>query len=234
MFHVQAYIQKPGPFCFYHDLDINPIITAHYPNSSKLRWRIPMREFTGDEIQDGILPQWVVDAVMRGRIPTQPPNKVSFTIEPFGPVAHLTPVNSHGVGDPIGPPNKFLPRSSAQAAASAADLSERLTAPTILEIRKVANYVANKLRDLGNDVSAPEVTFDLRESAANAVDEPAPHVGIAFGGRLLPSALTLNTVKRFLCKGRVHDDIALQYLIIDWGNPPPIADIVPKVIEVDS
>jgi hypothetical protein len=44
-----------------------------------------MRAFTGDELQQGILPSWVSDAVMRGKIPPMPQNhKVSFTLEAVG------------------------------------------------------------------------------------------------------------------------------------------------------
>jgi hypothetical protein len=44
-----------------------------------------MRAFTGDELQQGILPPWVSDAVMRGKIPPMPQtHKVSFTLEAVG------------------------------------------------------------------------------------------------------------------------------------------------------
>lgn len=81
---LQAYVKQSGPFAFYQDAHVNPILSAMHPHST-LRWRAAMREFTGDELQQGILPPWVHDAVMRGKIPPMPQtHKVSFTLEAVG------------------------------------------------------------------------------------------------------------------------------------------------------
>lgn len=86
---MQAYVKRSGPFAFYKDGSVNPILSAMHAQST-LRWRIPMRAFTGDELQQGILPTWVSDAVMRGKIPPQDDShKVSFTLEPVGPLRKL-------------------------------------------------------------------------------------------------------------------------------------------------
>lgn len=83
-------------------------------------------------------------------------------------------------------------------------------------------------------VSAPPVTFDPAENRAAAVAHREPHVAILHDGKLLPSDLSLNTVKRFLCRGKKEDDIPLQCQFIDWDAPPPLADVVPKNIDPDG
>lgn len=81
---MQAYVKPSGPFAFYQDAHVNPILSAMHPNSTR-RWRVNMRAFTGDELQQGILPPWVHDAVMRGKVPPMSQtHKVSFTLEAVG------------------------------------------------------------------------------------------------------------------------------------------------------
>lgn len=60
-----------------------------------------------------------------------------------------------------------------------------------------------------------------------------PHVAIVHNGRLVPSALSLNTVKRYLDGGKARDDLRLHYTLIDWRAPPPIAEVVPQDIPVE-
>lgn len=60
-----------------------------------------------------------------------------------------------------------------------------------------------------------------------------PHVAITHEGALLPSRLSLATVKRYLDSGKESDDLQLEYLLVDWRAPPPIADVIPKEIPVD-
>lgn len=88
---LQAYVKRSGPFAFYQDSRVNPILSAMHPHST-MRWRVAMRAFTGDELQQGILPPWVTDVVMRGKIPPMPQtHKVSFTLEAVGALrSHIT------------------------------------------------------------------------------------------------------------------------------------------------
>jgi hypothetical protein len=103
----------------------------------------------------------------------------------------------------------------------------------ILEIRKVANYVEMKLKEGGVDAVAVEVTFDPAENVRLAAATAGPHVAITHRGALLPSCLSLNTVKRYLDDGKEDDDIRLCYLLVDWQRPPPIADVIPTEIPVE-
>jgi len=137
---------------------------------------------------------------MRGRIPNDPTvSKVAFTVEPLGPVRnHFYPApppqdsgrgpRGHGGATPLAP--------------------ERLTAPAILEVRKVALWVQQKLADGNLKVSAPPVTFSPAENRTAAQEQREPHIAILHDGKLLPSELSLNTVKRFLCRGKFDDDRA--------------------------
>lgn len=222
---MQAYVKRGGPFDYYHDPEVNIVVSAHYPQSPQ-RWRRPMRAFSGDEIQSGMVPQWASEAVMRGRIPNDPTvSKVAFTVEPLGPVRnHFYPApppqdsgrgrRGHGGATPLAP--------------------ERLTAPAILEVRKVALWVQQKLADGNLKVSAPPVTFSPAENRTAAQEQREPHIAILHDGKLLPSELSLNTVKRFLCRGKFDDDIPLQCMFIDWAAPPDIADVVPKHIDPEG
>ena len=200
---MQAYMRKPGPFGFYHNPKIDPIISAAYPRSRQ-RWRKNMRAFDGSEIERNLLPRWVEDLLLHGRCeqPATVQKKKGFTIEPD--VASGLP-----------------PRDP-----------ERLSAPVILEIRKVTNYVEAKLKQSGMHVVAAEITFDPEQNAALARKTEGPHIAITHSGALLPSGLSLNTVKRYLDQGKESDDIRLTYTIVDWAAPPPIADVVPKEIPV--
>lgn len=218
-------MQRSGPFNYYHDPDVNIVVSAHYPQSPQ-RWRCPMRAFTGDELQRGLVPEWVDNAVMRGRIPSETTvSKVSFTVEPLGPVRqHFYPPT----------PVADAPRGRRGYGSTAGSPPERLTAPAILEVRKVALWVQQKLADGSLKVSAPPVTFSPTENREAALAQPDPHIAILHDGKLLPSELSLNTVKRFLCRGRFDDDIPLQCRFIDWDAPPPIADVVPKHIDPEG
>jgi hypothetical protein len=95
MLCLQAYVKRSGPFAFYQDPQVNPILSAMHPHST-LRWRVAMRAFTGDELQQGILPSWVSDTVMRGKIPPMPQtHKVSFTLEAVGALRSHIAVQVH-------------------------------------------------------------------------------------------------------------------------------------------
>jgi hypothetical protein len=80
-----------------------------------------------------------------------------------------------------------------------------------------------------------QVSFDAKANMQYAQDAwPEPHVAVLHDGRLLPWELSLNTVRRFLCSGRVTDDIPLQFMIVDPFKLPPIADVVPKKIDPEG
>lgn len=80
-----------------------------------------------------------------------------------------------------------------------------------------------------------QVSFDAKANQHYAQEAgPEPHVAVLHDGRLLPWELSLNTVRRYLCSGRVTDDIPLQFMIIDPHKPPPIADVVPKKIDIEG
>jgi hypothetical protein len=80
-----------------------------------------------------------------------------------------------------------------------------------------------------------QVTFNALANRVAALEAgPEPHIAILHEGRLLPWELSLNTVRRFLCSGRVTDDIPLQFGIVEWRHPPPIADVVPKKIDPEG
>jgi hypothetical protein len=202
--HVQNYVRKPGPFAFFHSPDVDPILSASYPQCSQ-RWRKGMRAFDGSELDRQLLPPWVEDLLMNGRcmVPTTVQKKKGFTIE----------ADEHS----------RLP----------ARRKERLTAPVILEVRKVTNYIEAKLVEAGYNVVAAEITFDPEENWRLAQASPGPHIAVTHKGALLPSCLSLNTVKRYLDDGKDDDDLRLQYLLVDWRLPPPIADVIPKEISVD-
>lgn len=219
---MQAYVPRSGPFNYYHDPDVNIVVSAHYPQSPQ-RWRRPMRAFNGDELQRGLVPKWVDDAVMRGCRPSD--SKVAFTVEPLGTVrGHFYPAT----------PAPDVPRSRRGFGAAPGPAPERLTAPAILEVRKVALWVQQKLADGNLKVSAPAVTANPAENRAAAAALREPHIAILHDGKLLPSELSLNTVKRFLCRGLSDDDIPLQCMFIDWDAPPPLADVVPKNIDPEG
>ena len=202
---MQPFMRKPGPFAFYHAPAVDPILSAAYPQSSQ-RWRKAMRAFDGSEFDRRLLPGWVEDLVQHGRCeqPATVQKKKGFTVEPD-------------------PECSALPHRA----------PERLSAPVILEIRKVTNYVEAKLKAAGLHVVAAEITFSPDENEALARKTEGPHVAILHAGALLPSGLSLNTVKRYLDEGKESDDIRLCYTLVDWRAPPPIADVVPKEIPVD-
>lgn len=80
-----------------------------------------------------------------------------------------------------------------------------------------------------------QVSFDASANRKySQAGGPEPHVAVLYDGRLVPWELSLNTVRRFLCTGRVSDDIPLQFMIVDPFKPLPIADVVPKKIDPDG
>lgn len=206
---VQAYARK-GPFAYQRDRAVDPIVSASYPRSA-LRWRKPMRALDGSEVPRQLLPPWVENLILKGTCPRWPDGVLrskGFTIAPAECMAERLPVH---------PP-------------------ERLTAPVILEIRKVANYVINKMHAAGITACAAEITFDAAENARLAAKRAAdsgPLVAIVHKGALLPSCLSLSTVSRYLDDGKNEDDIDLEYLVLDWAESLPIADVVPKEIPID-
>jgi hypothetical protein len=91
---LQDFVRKPGPFAYYHDAAVAPIVSAAYPRSATQRWRKGMRDFTGAESAK-MLPAWVDEIVMRGRcnVPQAAQKKKGFQIAPaegarFGVPAH--------------------------------------------------------------------------------------------------------------------------------------------------
>jgi hypothetical protein len=85
------------------------------------------------------------------------------------------------------------------------NLNQKHTVQIILEIRKVAKYVETKLMEEHRiAVQTIEVTFSAEANAANAAQVPGPHMAILHQGCLLPSVLSLNTVKRYLDDGRTE------------------------------
>ena len=80
-----------------------------------------------------------------------------------------------------------------------------------------------------------QVSFDVNANRKYAQEAGRdPHVAVLHGGRLLPWELSLNTVRRFLCNGKITDDVPLQFMIVDPLKPPPIADVVPKKIDPEG
>lgn len=145
---MQAYVPRGGAFNYYHDPDVNIVVSAHYPEAPQ-RWRRPMRAFTGDELQRGLIPKWVADALMSGRAPSDPTvSKVAFTVEPLGPLRqHFYP-------------DVPVPRAGRRATGGTQGyVPERLTAPAILEIRKVALWVQQKLSEGNLKVCAGTITL---------------------------------------------------------------------------
>jgi hypothetical protein len=170
-----------------------------------------MRALDGSEINRQLLPRWIENLVLKGTCPPWPEGhqrSKSFTITPAANVREQLP-------GPLEP--------------------QRLTAPVILEIRKVANYIAAQLHERNILVVAAEVTFDEEDDRrlAHINADGRLHIGILHKGALLPSHLSLSTVDRYLDDGKTEDDLKLEYAIIDWADPPQLADVVPKEITVD-
>jgi hypothetical protein len=80
---LQSFVRKPGPFAWFHDPAVDPIVSASYPQSRQ-RWRRSMRAFSGAEVNRRLLPRWVDDVIMRGRAhgPATVQKKKGFTVEP--------------------------------------------------------------------------------------------------------------------------------------------------------
>jgi hypothetical protein len=189
---------------------VDPILSASYPRST-LKWRKAMRALDGSEINRQLLPLWVENLVLKGTCPPWPEGhqrSKSFTISPA---------------------------ESMPSCMQCWQQPQRLTAPVILEIRKVASYIATQMRERNVVLVVPEVTFDEEENRrlAHIKADAGLHIGILHRGALLPSHLSLSTVDRYLDDGKTEDDLKLEYVIIDWADPPPLADVVPKEITVD-
>ncbi|KAI8462810.1 MAG: WD40-repeat-containing domain protein [Monoraphidium minutum] len=95
-----------------------------------LTWRRPFTSFTGQEPADAYVPGWVANAVLRSTFPFVKELKAAFV---------LAPAEGSGLPSLIQP---------------------RLNAPRILQVKKVANYCASKLSELGFHATPLEVTWD--------------------------------------------------------------------------
>lgn len=93
----------------------------------------------------------------------------------------------------------------------------------------MAQYVEERLAEVSVPVLLSDVTMDAAANEASWRDLQGAVLVITCHGFLVPSSMTLNTIKRYICKGRADDDVPLLYGILDVSAPAlPLPSISPK------
>jgi len=154
-------------------------------------WKLSVREINEHVNDSGEIPEWIVDCVLRNRLPILRELKFSFHLLPY---------------------DKSVPPIS----------QSRLNAPRVLQIRKVAVYLKQKLCDLDPPFPVHIVPFDVdpNESQADSedtssipdeMDLDAPEVELLCNGEAVPFWMSLSAVHEYLWKS--NQDLHIHYRV---------------------
>eukprot|EP01026_Neomeris_dumetosa_P080199 TRINITY_DN8843_c0_g1_i3.p1 TRINITY_DN8843_c0_g1~~TRINITY_DN8843_c0_g1_i3.p1 ORF type:complete len:654 (-),score=82.24 TRINITY_DN8843_c0_g1_i3:233-2194(-) len=150
-------------------------------------WLRQIWEFTGRESSSEIIPTWVADAVLRIHLPQNLDLKLSFYIKP-------------------------VEGSNLQ------DISlQKLTAPKILQASKVGKYIADTLKTTGVDViivwqkKTGEIETQDYCKEGDLDRSNIQRLQISCKGQLVDPSMNLATIKKYLQKTKLDDDLILEY-----------------------
>jgi WD repeat-containing protein 48 len=178
-------------------------------------WCAAVPAMRGGGEAEGLVPGWAADALLRCGLPPGKDAKCAFVLLP------------------------------AEGEALPSLLQSRLNAPKILQVHKVAAFLAGKLAEAGVSAVPKAVFYRLGGGAAaaggyanyaqqgqadaggdaSALLHGQPVLELLCGGWAVPHNLTLAAVKKFVW--RRADDVVLHYRLQDPLRPAPMPDIQP-------
>ena len=145
-------------------------------------WSLPWKKSCCDMDGSEDVPDWVARCVLRGEYPVSKQLKMSFSLIP-------------SKGSDLPPMNQ-----------------SRLTAPRVLEVEKMLDYVVKKLRAKG--VSCSKVPIFWNRRVKNEVDlDDVPAVVLTCNGMTIPSDFTLAAVRQWMWKR--PEDLRIEYNVMN-------------------
>jgi WD repeat-containing protein 48 len=159
-------------------------------------WSLPWKKSCCELDGSEDVPEWVARCVLRGEYPVSKQLKMSFSLIP-------------SKGSDLPPMNQ-----------------SRLTAPRVLEVEKMLDYVVKKLRSKGVLCSKVPIFWNRKVKSEGTLDD-APAVVLTCNGMTIPSDFTLAAVRQWMWKR--PEDLRIEYNLMNIEQSEASIEL-PKII----